>query len=193
MIAIDDVLISEDLIERDFVCNLSACKGACCVEGEQGAPLEKEEEKILAEIFETVKPYLRKEGLDAIAKQGLFVDNTKGGKSTPLVDGSSACAYVLFDEKGITKCGIEKAYEAGEIEFQKPVSCHLYPVRITIYDGFDAANYSKWDLCSPACTLGKQLSIPIYRFVKTALVRKYGQAFYDQLDATAQHLLDPKQ
>jgi len=160
MIAIDDVLISEDVVEREFVCNLSACKGACCVEGEQGAPLEKHEEQILADIFDTIKPYLRKEGLAVIEEKGLSVPNTKGGRSTPLVDGA-ACAYVLFDEKGITKCGIEKAYEAGAIDFQKPVSCHLYPVRATKYDGFEALNYSKWDLCSAACELGKSLSVPI--------------------------------
>lgn len=187
MIAIGDALISEDLIERDFVCNLSACKGACCIEGEQGAPLEEHEQQILADIFDRVKPHLRKEGLEVIAERGLFVDNTKGGKSTPLVEGG-ACAYVLIDEKGVTKCGIEKAYEAGDIDFQKPVSCHLYPIRITKYDGYEAVNYSKWDLCNPACELGKQLSIPIYRFVKAALVRKYGQEFYDQLDQTAKHL-----
>jgi len=161
MIAIDDVLISEDLIEREFVCNLSLCKGACCIQGEHGAPLDKEEEKIMADIFDSVKPYLRNEGLEVIAEKGLFVDNPKGGKSTPLVDGA-ACAYVIFDENGVTKCGIEKAYEDGKIDFQKPISCHLYPVRISKYDGFDAMNYSKWDLCNPACELGKQ-SNPIIK------------------------------
>ena len=182
MIAIGDVLVSDEVVEKEFVCNLSACKGVCCVEGEEGAPLERHEEEILANIFDTVKPYLSEEGLAAIEEQGLFVDNKKGTKSTTLVNGK-ACAYVLFDEKGITKCGIEKAYEDGKIDFQKPVSCHLYPVRITKYESFEAVNYSKWELCSPACALGKELSVPIYKFVKTALVRKYGESFYEDLEA----------
>lgn len=186
MIAIDDKIVSLDVVEAQFVCNLSACKGACCVEGDIGAPLEREEEIILKDILETVKPYLSPEGLNAIAEQGYMVTNPRGGQSTPLVNGR-ACAYVLFDDNGITKCAIEKAYEDGAISFQKPVSCHLYPVRISKYDSFEAVNYFKWDICSPACALGKELQVPVYKFVKTALIRKYGQDFYDQLDAAAQY------
>jgi len=191
MIAIGDVLIGDEVVEKEFVCNLSACKGVCCIEGEEGGPLEPHEEEILKEIFPQVKPYLREEGLAAIEEQGLYVRNRKGGNSTTLVNGK-ACAYVLFDEKGITKCGIEKAFEDGKIDFQKPVSCHLYPVRITKYETFEAVNYSKWEVCSPACKLGQELSIPIYKFVKVALERKYGKDFYEELDQAAKHIQKKK-
>jgi len=191
MIAIDNKIVSLDLIDAQFMCNLSACKGACCVEGDLGAPLEPEEEKILITIFEKINPYLSEEGRAAIEEQGTMVTNPRGGKSTPLINGK-ACAYVLFDEKGITKCGIEKAFEDGVIDFQKPISCHLYPVRISKYDNFEAVNYFKWEICAPACTLGKELKMPVYKFVKTALIRKYGEEFYAQLDAAAQYCTEEK-
>lgn len=187
MIAIGDVLVADAVVETDFVCNLSACKGVCCVQGENGAPLEPHEERVLEEIFEKVEPYLEEKGLNAIKEQGLYVKTAKGTNSTPLVDGKD-CAYVLFDEKGITKCGIEKAYEDGVIDFQKPVSCHLYPIRIKQQQNFQSVNYSKWEICSPACELGKQLQVPVYKFVKDALIRKYGEKFYYELEGTVKYL-----
>ena len=187
MIEHGKTIISQDIFEKDFVCNLSACKGACCVEGDAGAPLEKDEVGILAEIYPKVKPFLRKEGIDAIAKQGTAIKDWDGEMVTPLVNGKE-CAYVIFDEKGITKCGIEKAYEAGEVDFKKPVSCHLYPVRITAYSRFDALNYHKWEICSPACDLGKELQVPVYKFVKDALVRNYGEEWYAELEEIATSL-----
>ena len=181
MIQIDDKLISEDIFSEEFVCNLSKCKGACCVEGDVGAPLEKDETLILERIFEQVKPYLRPEGVKAIEEQGTWVlDPSDNDYVTPMVEGKE-CAYVIFDERGITKCGIEKAYEDGAVDWQKPISCHLYPIRIDEYRTFTALNYHKWEICSDACSLGKELKVPIYKFVKTPLIRKYGEEWYQTL------------
>ena len=175
MIQIDDKLISEDIFSEEFVCNLSKCKGACCVEGDVGAPLDKSETLILERIFDQVKPYLRPEGVAAIEKQGTWaIDPSDNDFVTPMVEGKE-CAYVIFDEKGITKCGIEKAYEDGAVDWQKPISCHLYPIRVDEYRTFTALNYHKWEICSDACTLGRELKVPIYKFVKTPLIRKYGE------------------
>jgi hypothetical protein len=181
MIQIDDKLISEDIFSEEFVCNLSKCKGACCVEGDVGAPLDKDETLILERIFEQVKPYLRPEGVKAIEEQGTWVlDPSDNDYVTPMVEGKE-CAYVIFDERGITKCGIEKAYEDGAVDWQKPISCHLYPIRIDEYRTFTALNYHKWEICSDACSLGKELKVPIYKFVKTPLIRKYGEDWYQTL------------
>lgn len=181
MIQIDDKLISEDIFSEEFVCNLSKCKGACCVVGDVGAPLDKNETLILDRIFEQVKPYLRKEGVEAIEQQGTWaIDPSDNDFVTPMVEGKE-CAYVIFDEKGITKCGIEKAYEDGAVDWQKPISCHLYPIRVDEYRTFTALNYHRWEICSDACTLGRELKVPIYKFVKTPLIRKYGEEFYQTL------------
>ena len=181
MIQIDDKLISEDIFSEEFVCNLSKCKGACCVEGDVGAPLDKSETLILERIFDQVKPYLRPEGVEAIERHGTWVlDPSDNDYVTPMVEGKE-CAYVIFDEKGITKCGIEKAYEDGAVDWQKPISCHLYPIRVDEYRTFTALNYHKWEICSDACTLGRELKVPIYKFVKTPLIRKYGEEFYQTL------------
>lgn len=186
MISIGDALVSEDILEKEFVCDLSKCKGACCVEGDAGAPLEKDEVGILEEIFEDVKPYLRPEGVKAIEEQGTSViDPSDGEYVTPLVNGAE-CAYVIFDDKGITKCGIEKAWEEGKVQWRKPVSCHLYPIRIDRYSSYDAVNYHKWQICSPACDLGAQLKVPVYKFTKDALIRKYGPAWYSDLEEVAE-------
>lgn len=186
MISIGEALVSEDLLEKEFVCDLSKCKGACCVEGDAGAPLEKEEVKILENIFEDVKPYLRPEGAKAIEDLGTSVIDPQDNEPvTPLVNGAE-CAYVIFDEKGISKCGIEKAWEAGAVNFRKPVSCHLYPVRIDNYPAYDAVNYHRWQICAPACELGRQLQVPVYKFVKDGLVRKYGPEWYSELEEVAE-------
>jgi hypothetical protein len=155
MIQIDDKLISEDIFSEEFVCNLTKCKGACCVEGDVGAPLDKDELEILDSIFDKIKPYLTQEGIKALEEQGTWTtDPSDGMYVTPMVE-DRECAYVTFDEKGITKCGIEKAYEDGAIDWQKPISCHLYPIRITEYSTFSALNYHEWSVCSDACTLEK--------------------------------------
>jgi hypothetical protein len=184
MFQIGKTIISEDIIENDFVCNLSACKGACCVEGDAGAPLDKDELETLEDIFPKVKPFLREEGLKAIEEQGIYTTNPFGEHETPLIDGAD-CAYVIFDENHKALCGIEEAYNQGVIDWKKPVSCHLYPVRVKDYSEFSAVNYDKWHICDDACTLGKELQVPIYKFVKQALIRKFGADWYNELEATA--------
>lgn len=184
MFLIEKTLLSEEILENDFVCNLNACKGACCVRGEYGAPLEAAETEILTRIFEKVKPYLRPEGVKAIQEQGTFVEGADGEWETPLVD-QGACAYVVFSEEGIAKCGLEAAYEAGATTWKKPISCHLYPVRIREYGEYTAVNYHKWDICSPACRLGQALKVPVYQFVQEALIRKFGKAWYKALEKVA--------
>jgi hypothetical protein len=174
------VLVSDHIREKEFVCNLEKCKGACCVEGDYGAPLEDSELEILKEIYPQVKPYLSAEGIKAIEEQGTHVLDGDGDYSTPTIGGRE-CAYAIYDEKGVLKCGIEQAYLDGKITWKKPISCHLYPIRITKKKNFEAVNYHKWSICSPACALGKELQVPLYKFLKDALVRKYGQAWYDEL------------
>lgn len=184
MFQIGKTIISEELLEEEFVCNLSACKGACCVDGDAGAPLTIEETKILEEIYLHVKPLLRKEGIEAIEQQGTWVTGSDGEPETPLIDGKE-CAYVMFD--GATAlCGIEQAYNQGLVDWKKPVSCHLYPVRIKEFAEFSAVNYHQWHICSPACELGKSLQVPVYKFVKEALIRKFGETWYSQLEKTAE-------
>ena len=185
MFQLGKTIVSEDIIEKDFICNLSACKGICCVEGEAGAPLEENELKILMDIYPKVKPILRPEGIEAIENQGLYIF-TDGEYETPLVN-EKECAFVTFDEHNISKCGIEEAYNKGEIDWKKPISCHLYPVRLTTYSEFTAVNYHKWPICDDACTLGKELQIPVYKFVKDALIRKFGTDWYTELEKVAKN------
>lgn len=186
MIQIEDKLISEDIFSEEFVCNISKCKGACCVEGDVGAPLDEEETHILEEIYPKVKPFLRAEGIAAIEAQGTWErDPFDNDFVTPMVE-NKECAYVIFDEQGITKCGIEKAYEEGAVDWIKPISCHLYPIRTKKYSSFEAMNYDQWSICSDACTLGEELKVPVYQFLKKPLIRKYGEEFYAQLSQVAE-------
>ncbi len=184
MFQLRKTIVSEDILEKDFVCNLAACKGACCIDGEAGAPLSKEETKKLEEIYPKVKPFLRKEGIEAIEKEGVWVTSDFDELETPLVD-HKECAYVIFDEKETALCGIEEAYNKGVIDWKKPISCHLYPVRVKEYSEFAAVNYNKWDICDDACTLGKELQVPVYKFVKEALIRKFGEPWYNDLEKVA--------
>lgn len=175
-------MVSDHIRDREFVCDLERCKGACCVEGDYGAPLEDDELEILRAIYPKVKPFLSEQGARAIEKQGTYVLDEEGDFSTPVVGGRE-CAYAVYDEKGILKCGIEQAYHAGAINFRKPISCHLYPIRVTSKRELEALNYDRWHICSPACELGKKLKVPLYKFLKDPLIRKYGQAWYDELVA----------
>lgn len=186
MFQIGKTIVSEDIIEKDFVCNLSACKGACCVEGEAGAPVEEEEIEKLKEVYAEVKPFLRKEGIEAIETQGTHIKNDFGEYETPLVNGAE-CAYVTFDDKGTALCGIEGAYRAGKIDWKKPISCELYPVRVQSYSQFAAVNYHRWPICDDACSLGKELQTPIYKFVKEALIKKFGEDWYLEVEKVAEN------
>jgi hypothetical protein len=187
MIEIEDKLISLDIFEKKFVCDLNACKGACCVEGDSGAPLTYEEIDIIEENIEKIKPYMRKEGLEAIEKTGVFYMDEDNEPVTTLVN-EKECAFVFFDENNITKCGIEKAYSEGKIDFKKPISCHLYPIRVAKYRKFEAVNYSQWDICKPACACGNKLDVPVYKFLKEPIIRKWGNAFFEELEKVAKEL-----
>ena len=179
MIQIEDKIISLDIFETYFFCDLSACKGSCCVEGESGAPLLYEEKKILEKIYEKVKPYMSEEGKFEVEKNGVSTIDKDGDLTTTLIE-KKECSFVIF-ENGIAKCSIEKAYNSGSIEFKKPISCHLFPIRITEYRDFEALNYEKIKICKPACDCGSKLKIPLFVFLKKPLIRKYGENWYEEL------------
>ncbi len=190
MIVIDDILISDDVVEKRFVCNLKKCKGACCIEGDGGAPLEVDELKLLEDNYELIKPFMTEKGISAVEEKGVHVfekDDEYTGYGTPLIGNTGACAYVKVDEKGDAQCTIEQAFNEGVINFHKPISCHLYPIRIKEYETITAVNYEVWEVCDDACSLGKTLEIPTYVFVKDALIRKFGEAFYKELENAVQY------
>ena len=191
MLQIGSTLVSLDLIEKKFVCNLTRCKGACCVLGDSGAPLDDDELPQLEEAYPNVKPYLREVSIKAIEKDGLWQLDSDGDKVTTLVD-NKECVFVVF-EKGVATCGIEKAFFDGKVKFRKPVSCHLYPVRLTKYSSFLAVNYHEWDVCKPALKSGNKLGVPLFVFLKEALVRKFGESWYAELELSAREYLKYKQ
>lgn len=180
MILIEDTCISDDIADKFFVCNLEKCKGACCVEGDLGAPLEISELQVLEDIYADVKPYLTLEGIKAIEAQGKYIQDWEGDYSTTTID-EKECAYAFYDNAGILKCGIEQAYLEGKTDFKKPISCHLYPIRITKYEQYHALNYDRWSICSDACSFGEQLGVEVYKFLKEPLIRAYGEEWYGQL------------
>lgn len=190
MVAIDNVLLSDKILTEQFVCDLAKCKGACCVDGDAGAPLEKSELKILDTVYKEVEPYLTAEGKAEIEKQGRYVYDKEFGWVTPTIN-SSICVYGFKDERGIVKCAIEQAYLDKKIKFKKPISCHLFPVIVKESKRSDNvyANYEpREDHCKPACTLGKKLKIPVFKFLKEPLIRRFGKKFYEALEATAAHI-----
>lgn len=188
MLKVDDILVSDQVITEKFICDLSKCKGACCVEGESGAPLEEDELKALEKVYPKVKPYLTDKGINAIEAQGYYIKDDDDEWVTPLMWPGGPCAYTIF-ENGIALCGIEKAYRDKKIKFNKPISCHLYPIRILKTKSGDALNYHEWEVCNPACKLGKKEKVRVYEFLKTALTRKYGEAWYNKLVKAAQEYL----
>lgn len=179
MIQIDDKIITLDIFKKYFLCDLNVCKGACCIEGDSGAPLEKEEEKKLQNSYKNVISYMTKNGIAEIKKRGVAVYDSEGDLTTPLVN-NRECAFVSY-ENGITKCAIEKAYNDGKIDFKKPISCHLFPIRIKEYPDFEALSYEKIKICKPACDCGSKFKVPLYIFLKDPLIRKYGVSWYNEL------------
>jgi hypothetical protein len=189
LIAIDNILISDEVLSEQFVCDLNKCKGGCCEDGDSGAPLTNEELEFLRDVVDEVKPYLTPEGIKVLEKEGLYRYDQEFGWVTPTI-GGKMCAYGFRDKYGIIKCGIEQAYLEKKISWKKPLSCHLFPVKITRSkrQNQEYVNYEpREDLCKAACTLGKQLKVPVYIFLKDALIRKYGPDFYSSLEATAQY------
>ena len=182
MLQIGNTIISPDLLEEHFVCDLVTCKGACCIEGDNGAPLEENEidiiDALLPEIWDDLSPVSR----ELISKQGFFyIDNDDDEPVTSIVNGRE-CVFTFTDENGICKCAIEKAYREGKTDFYKPISCHLYPVRLQKYSSYTAVNIHKWNICNCARILGSKLKVPTYKFLKEPLVRKFGNEWYKQLE-----------
>jgi len=182
MFAIQHTLVSQDLLDKHFVCDLNACKGACCVKGDAGAPLEDEEISTLEDILDDVLPYMDDAGRAAVHANGVFEIDVDGDAGTTLI-ADGRCAFATITDQGVVTCAIERAHADGKVAFKKPVSCHLYPIRVTSLKNYEAVNYNRWDICSPACACGTKLQVPLFRFVKEALVRKYGQQWYDELEA----------
>lgn len=189
MIIIDNKVVEPDILQKNFVCNLQKCKGACCVQGEGGALLEPHEAEIMEQIYPIIEPLLTLEGKEAIQNQGIF-EIEHGKPVTPLINGG-ACVYVIYDSENITKCAFEVAYEQQLTQWKKPISCHLYPIRTRNnpqQSPLEYLHYEKWHICKAACKLGNQLQVPVYEFLKEPLIRKYGNQFYEQLHGAAQFL-----
>ncbi len=185
MFQIGKTIVSEEVLQKDFVCNISACKGECCVAGDAGAPVLEEEIVKLNNVYPKIKHLLRPEGIAAIEQQGTYTTNDFGEHETTLVN-DKECAFVTFDSNGVTSCGIEQAYNQGLVDWKKPISCHLYPIRVQDYSEFSAVNYNQWDICDDACVLGKELQVPVYKFLKNALILKFGENWYLELERVAE-------
>jgi len=180
MLIIDDVLVSDELIKEHFCCDLQTCEGTCCIEGDVGAPIEPDEIGDMEDNFPIYKKYMTEEGVQKVEKDGTFDYDMEGEFVTPLLS-DEACAFVYYED-GIAKCAIEKAYRNGEIDFQKPISCHLYPIRIKKLPEYEALNYHRWGICGGACQLGEKLKLPVYQFLKEPLIRKYGEDWFNKLE-----------
>ncbi len=184
MIIVEDVILSEQILERKFVCQLDKCKGACCVEGDAGAPLLHSELQTITDRLEGILPFMRSESIALLAEKGFYTRDPEGELVTECHD-EGACIFVTFTENGTTKCAIEQAHAAGAIDYKKPMSCHLYPIRAKKYGSYVAMNYSEWDICSDACAAGSALNVPVYVFLKEALTRKMGEKWYEALEEVA--------
>jgi hypothetical protein len=187
MLEIGRAIVSLDILEKHFLCDLLKCKGNCCVEGDSGALLTEGEAKEIEQNYPVFEKYIPEEHKKEVEKQGFSVIDFEGDLVTPLVN-NRQCAYTFTDEKGILKCAIEKAYLEGEITFRKPLSCHLFPIRITEYQHFDAVNYQQLDICKPGRKCGAEQKLPLYKFLREPLIRKYGSEWYEQLVYAAENL-----
>ncbi|HXB43096.1 MAG TPA: DUF3109 family protein [Puia sp.] len=191
MIAIDNILVSDEVITDQFVCDLNKCKGGCCEDGDAGAPLEREELDKVNEVYEIVKPYLSQAGVKEIERNGRYSYDREFGWVTPTIEGK-LCAYGSKDKNGIIKCGFEQAYLDGKTTWKKPISCHLYPIKTKKTTEHELVNYEPREtMCNPGCALGKKLKLPAYVFLKEALIRKYGEGFYEVLEKIAHEYVNP--
>lgn len=189
MIQIGNAIVSFDVFEKHFLCDITTCKGACCIEGDSGAPVSKEEAMQIESFYKEFEQYLSIEHRNEIQKQGFSVIDTDGDLVTPLFN-KRECVYTFTDENGITKCAIEKAFFDKKIDFRKPVSCHLFPIRITSYSDFDAVNYQQIEICKPGIVCGQKQKLPLFQFLKEPLIRKYGEEWYNELEIAADYLND---
>ncbi|MBR6814407.1 MAG: DUF3109 family protein [Alistipes sp.] len=181
MIEIDDKIVSADILRECFACDLGKCKGICCVEGDAGAPLELEEVDELEENYAAYAPYMTEEGRREVERQGFMVVDSDGDYTTPLVN-NAECAYA-FEENGITFCAIERAYREGKCSFLKPISCHLYPIRVMKFsNGTFGLNYHRWGVCHDAVECGRKIGLPIYKALKEPIIRRFGEEFYKALE-----------
>lgn len=190
MIIIDNKQVSDDVVEAQFVCDLSKCKGGCCEDGDAGAPLAKEELPVVKAMYEKIKPYLSQTSVNEIERQGHYVYHKEFGWVTPTIESDKEiCVYAVREKNGMIKCAFEQAYYDGVISWKKPISCHLYPITIKNgkYGDYERVNYEPREkLCAPGCALGVKLKVPVYQFLKEPLIRKYGHEFYNTLDKIAQ-------
>ena len=190
MFEIDKTLVSLDIIEKEFACDYAKCKGICCVEGDSGAPITDEEIAILEESLSVIVPFLAQKNKEALQTNGVFYIDREGEKVTTLVN-NAECAFVMI-ENGMVSCAIERAWEKGLVSIPKPISCHLYPIRVKQYKNFDGLNYDRWHICNDAVCKGKKESIKIYQFLKNSLIRKYGSDWYMQLETIAEQWIHDK-
>jgi len=187
MIEIGKTVVSLDVFESHFCCDITQCKGACCIEGDSGAPLTEDEAVQIRTLYPLFREYLSEENQKEIERQGFSVVDTDGDLVTPIV-GRNECVYTFVDKNGVTLCAIEKAWLEKEISFRKPVSCHLFPIRITEYKRFDAINYQQLQICKPGRTCGKKKKLPLWKYLKEPLIRKYGETWYYDLEMAANHM-----
>lgn len=180
MLIVQDCIISEDIADQCFCCDLAKCKGQCCVEGDCGAPLLESEIPILEHILPVVEPYMTKEGLEVVHRDGVSALDNTAEPCTPLVN-NRECAYVAWGNDGTAFCAIEQAFRDGKIDWPKPISCHLYPLRIDEYGEFKSVNYHRWDVCRCAVTKGRECGVPLYKYLREPLIRRFGQDWYDEL------------
>jgi hypothetical protein len=192
LLEIQDKVVSIDLFEKKFVCDLTACKGACCIEGDAGAPLTFEEVSIMEDDLEKIKPFMRPEGIAAVEETGVFYMDWDNEPVSTLVN-EKECAFVTFDDKGTALCAIEQAHKAGKTEFKKPISCHLYPIRVKKYNEFTALNYNEWNICKSACACGDKLDVKVYKFLKEPIVRAFGKEFFTELETVDKEIEKQKE
>ena len=187
LVEIGNKIVSTDIFSEQFTCDLNKCKGACCVKGNGGAPLNENEVDKIQKNIEKIKPYMSKSGMETVDREGVYYLDEEDTPATKLIN-KKECCFVYFDKDEIAKCSIETAYKAGDINFNKPESCHLYPIRIKEFNEFTALNYETWDICSPACSLGKSLKVPVYQFLKEPIIRIFGSSFFEELTNVDQEL-----
>lgn len=192
LLEIQDKVVSIDLFEKKFVCDLTACKGACCIEGDAGAPLTFEEVSIMEDDLEKIKPFMRPEGIAAVEETGVFYMDWDNEPVSTLIN-EKECAFVTFDDKGTALCAIEQAHKAGKTEFKKPISCHLYPIRVKKYNEFTALNYNEWNICKSACACGDKLDVKVYKFLKEPIVRAFGEEFFTELETVDKEIEKQKE